>query len=493
MNNLEDKVKKALNLFNKKNYLEAKLILLELIEDPNVDKKVYFLLYEVFIRINDEKNAKKYLIKFIEFNTNNHVALNKLANLYLKERETKKAEKFYLKAINSKNDYLTAITNLAVYYQGIGDKENALKFYQIALNVSPKNLAVYYNINKIDKDFIEKEKIDFIDKTLKNEKLDSFNMASGYFLIAEDKKKKKLFSSEIENLKIAHKYAFDANLNSNKQSFHYWMNIMPKKYDKIKFSIEKEIPEELKNLKPIFIIGLPRSGSTIIESILSSGKKKILNLGETSLINWSIINTYTEIFTEGSIGEERLLKLDANLICGKLLKSLDNLGASNLKNKIFIEKSLENFFYIDLILKIFPKAKFINTIRNTHDNIFAIFQQFLSKVSWTHSLENIIDYMDNYLKIIGFFKQKYPDKILSVKLEELTDNKELISKKLYNFCELEWNDTALEFYKRKDLFSSTASNVQIRSNLYKYDREKYRPYKEFLKKFSHKYNWIDED
>ena len=65
----------------------------------------------------------------------------------------------------------------------------------------------------------------------------------------------------------------------------------------------------------------------------------------------------------------------------------------------------------------------------------------------------------------------------------MTNNKEEISKKLYNFCELEWSNKALEFYKRKDLFSSTASNVQIRSNLYKYDKEKYSDYKIFLKKF----------
>ena len=75
----------------------------------------------------------------------------------------------------------------------------------------------------------------------------------------------------------------------------------------------------------------------------------------------------------------------------------------------------------------------------------------------------------------------------------MINNKEEISKKLFNFCELEWSHKALEFYKRKDLFSSTASNVQIRSNLYKYDKEKYSDYKIFLKKFSDQYKWIEKD
>ena len=72
------------------------------------------------------------------------------------------------------------------------------------------------------------------------------------------------------------------------------------------------------------------------------------------------------------------------------------------------------------------------------DNIFAILQQFLSKVSWTHALETIIDYMDNYLKIMGFVKQKQQDKILTVQIEELNDRKELISKKLNKYSEIEW-------------------------------------------------------
>ena len=247
------------------------------------------------------------------------------------------------------------------------------------------------------------------------------------------------------------------------------------------FQLEKEIADNLKNLEPIFIIGLPRSGSTVIEAILSSGKKKILNLGETNLINWSVITT----------PKKRMSSLDSRLICSKLEIALGNLGVSISKNNTFIEKSLENFFYIEIILKIFPKAKFINTSRNIKDNILAIFQQFLSKISWSNSLEDILEYTNNYLKIIKFFKKRYPNKILSVKLEELTFNKEEVAKNIYEFCELEWDKKALEFYKRKDLFTSTASNLQIRNGLHSYDKNKYKSYQYLLKSFEDKYEWLN--
>ena len=160
------------------------------------------------------------------------------------------------------------------------------------------------------------------------------------------------------------------------------------------------------------------------------------------------------------------------------------------KDYIFTEKSLENFFYIDLILNLFPSAKFINCKRNLNDLIFAIYQQFFTKISWSHSIENILKYIDNYLKTIKYFKGKYPDKILDIDLKDLTENSIDVSKNIFDFCELKWSNTSLEFYKRKDLLSKTASNLQIREKIYKYDSAKYLPYKNFLKTYEDKYKWL---
>ena len=164
----------------------------------------------------------------------------------------------------------------------------------------------------------------------------------------------------------------------------------------------------------------------------------------------------------------------------------------NIKNKKFIDKSLENFFYIDAILKVFPQAKFINTFRNIEDNIFAIFQQYLTKLSWTHSIDTILCYIDNYLKVTDHFIKKYPDKIFLINLQDLTNNTEEMSKKIYTFCNLKWDNKALDFYKRKDLFVSTASNIQIRDRVKVYDYQKYRPYKQFLKSYLNQYDWINQ-
>ena len=222
----------------------------------------------------------------------------------------------------------------------------------------------------------------------------------------------------------------------------------------------------------------------MVEAILSSGNTTTKTLGESSIINGVIVTTHNEF------QKDENTKIDLNIINNKIFQIMSDRNLLNSKNKIFVDKSLENFFYIDIILKIFPNAKFINTFRNIEDNIFAIFQQSLAKLSWTQSIEDILKYIDNYLKIMKFYNKKYPKKIFLINLKELTSKPEEISKKLYNFCNLKWDHRALNFYNRKDLLISTASNIQIRDKIANYDHDKYKPYKHLLKNFVNKYDWL---
>ena len=148
-------------------------------------------------------------------------------------------------------------------------------------------------------------------------------------------------------------------------------------------------------------------------------------------------------------------------------------------------------YYIELILNMYPNAKFIHPYRNLTDNVFAIYKQFLPNISWSHSIENILLYIDNYLNTLDYFKKKYTNKILSISLKNFTENTESISKEIFEFCDLKWSDKCLNFYKRNDLFINTASNNQMRSNIEKYNDNKYEPYKEILNIYLKKYSWLN--
>tara|TARA_Y100001970_G_scaffold255289_1_gene331843 strand:+ start:6773 stop:8224 length:1452 start_codon:yes stop_codon:yes gene_type:complete len=482
MQNQQEIIKNVSSLIEKKKYLNAKDIMFNYLkksQNIKIGTKFYFTLYLIFDGLKETRNAKKYLEKCFKIDQNNHIVLNNLANIFLKEGNIFKAEKYYLKSISLKKDYLLAIINLAILYQNLGRLDESKKFYLKAIELSPKRISIYFNLSRIDNDFITTKKINYISNLMKNENIENSEMSHGYFLLAEHARKNKDYNLEIDYLKKANEYSFKSNLNANIQTLNYWKNIIPKRYNNFNFKNENK-KNELINIKPIFIVGLPRSGSTLVEVLITSGNKDIISLGESSIFNGIIAKKFSK-------DHDNLIDLEN--VNNKIFEIFENKDL-NLRNLIFLDKSLENFFYIDVIVKVFPKAIFIHTFRNIEDNIFAIFKQSLEKLSWTNSIEEILNYIDIYFNVIEYFKKKYPDKIYSIQLEELTDNVVETSKKIYSICELKWSEKVLNFYERKDLIVSTASNVQIRRDIYKYENKKYEHYKNLLKNFLVKYNWL---
>ena len=115
----------------------------------------------------------------------------------------------------------------------------------------------------------------------------------------------------------------------------------------------------------------------------------------------------------------------------------------------------------------------------------------LAELSWSHSLENILIYYNNYYKIINYYKNRFPNSIMDIDLEKFTNNSYHMSKEIYEFCGLKWNENVLEFYKRDNLHSKTLSFAQIRNEISKYNTNKYEPYLHLLEKYKTKFNWLN--
>ena len=189
---------------------------------------------------------------------------------------------------------------------------------------------------------------------------------------------------------------------------------------------------------------------------------------------------------------EKELVIKSNELEKFIYKKYKQFSSLSDKDLIVIDKSLENFLNIEFILEIFPNAKFLHCNRNLKDSVIAIYQSLLPELSWTHKIEDILYYINNYLKIINFFKKKYSEKILDISLEKLTNDKEKVSKTIYEFCNLQWDSKTLEFYNRTDLDIRTTSNIQLRTKIREYDYEKYKKYYYLFQNFSEKFNWISD-
>ena len=432
--------------------------------------------------------------QILKIDINNKKALNNIGNVFKEMGNYEKAVKFYEKSVLVDDSYQIAKINLAIIYHELGNLKKAEEIYKKIIILDKLNFSIYFNLSRINFDYFNKEIVNFIKKSVKTENLSNYNKASAYFILAKNEQIKNNFEGEIEYLKKGHEF-FCKSVSPKvfDQSITYWLKIIPKKFRKLKLVNDHYLGKKNKLIKPIFIIGMPRSGSTLVESIISSGEIKIPNGGETAVVNWGILKAIRDKIFKETINEDDLL-IDLKKISNDIIGRYENLNLLKLeKNYFFTDKSLENFFYVELLLKLFPNAKFIHCKRNNLDSIFAIYQNFLTKMSWTHSFKNILDYLNNYLFVTKYYEEKFSDKIYSLNLSDLTNDSVKISKEIFEFCGLKWSEQSLEFHMRKDLYSKTASNIQIREKIYKYDKNKYKIYKKYIKNFVEHYEWLKKD
>jgi hypothetical protein len=341
----------------------------------------------------------------------------------------------------------------------------------------------------LDVNFLKEDLFINLFEISKSEKLNLYQKGIIDFLFSKQAKINNENKKEIEYLQSSHKNIFDSNQSYNLSAQFYYNKIISKFYNKINI-IKKEHELEKDLLTPIFIIGLPRSGSTLIESILTSSEENLVSFGECHVFNMSIIKQIApKIYSEKFDNQKFEFIVNYKDLKNNISEKYSQF--SEIKNQKFIDKSLENIFNIEFIKNIYPEAKFIHTFRNPLDSVISIYQSMLPDLSWTHTIGDIIIYMDNYYKVLKYFKSKYPDVIMDINLEEFTENSENLTKKIFNFCELTWNKNILNFYKRKNLYSKTLSFNQIRSKVLKYNSKKYQPYFSLINKYKDKYEWLN--
>jgi len=424
--------------------------------------------------INQKKYKKAFYIisKILENNPNDFKANFHMGKYYYDLNNLDKSVFFFQKSNNLQQNNPNIIFNLALALQGMGRTEQAKKEYLKLISINSKNIRAYYGLFILDIKNITDEFSQNLQSIINENTTSLYEKSLINFIFSKLAKKNNELKKEIHYLKIAHRNCYESNLAYNKQSDHYYKNIISNYYNKFLFKNEfKEIPA-FNRQKHIFIIGLPRSGSSLVETIISHNAPNITSVGEFHGFNRSIL----EQVGENLYSENFKMIIDKKKFQNSLIERYNNFN-----NKIYLDKSLENFFNIEIILEFFPNAKFIHTYRNYNDAVIGIYQAMLPELSWSHRIKNIIQYVEKYNKIINYFQKKYPEKILNIELSKLSNQKEQETKKILEFCDIKFDDQSLNFDKNDKLFSKTFSFLQVRKKIQKYEDNKYEPYYYLIK------------
>ena len=431
-----------------------------------------FELGKIFIK---KKLFKKALIIFndiLKKDHNNVRAIFQLGKIYYESNDLNQSIFYFNKCNELQPKNSNVIFNLALALQGTGQINEAKEKYNELIKINPNDIKSYYGLYSLGIENITNELYEKLKQIRIKKNISIFEKSLINFIFSKIEKKKKNYENEINYLNLFHKQCYEANILFNNQSNFYYQNIISQNYKNIKFHNKFKPISKFNDNKHIFIVGLPRSGSTLVETLITHNSEKILSLGEFHGINTSILDQVSEkIYSKDFEIKNFKLELDEKIFQKNLIEKYDNL-----KKSLFLDKSLENFFNIEIILRFFPNAKIIHTYRDYKDSVIGIYQTMMPELSWSHKIQNIKNYIKIYQEIIEYFKKKYPNKIIDVELSKLTNKKEIETKKILEFCEIDLKKDFLNFDKNKNLFNKTNSFLQVRKKIKKYEINKYQPY-----------------
>lgn len=223
--------------------------------------------------------------------------------------------------------------------------------------------------------------------------------------------------------------------------------------------------------RPVFIVGMPRSGTSLIEQIIASHP---LVFGAGELRFWNNAAAKCDLRRlEASLDDDTIQSLASDC--------LNNLGRFSSSALRVVDKMPGNFNYLGLIHRVFPNARILHTRRHPIDTCLSIyFQNFDVELTYAKDLNDLAHYYFAYDRIMAHWKRVLPpDVLLDVPYESVVEDQEPWSRKLIEFIGLEWDDCCLDFHKTERKIG-TASNWQARQPIYKTSKERWRNYEKHI-------------
>ena len=231
----------------------------------------------------------------------------------------------------------------------------------------------------------------------------------------------------------------------------------------------------------VFIVGMPRTGTTLVERILS-GHSKVTSAGELHDFSSELVKEISRVN-----GGKPVAKAD--IVAASLQVDFAGLGehyiraareATDGSAPYVIDKLPFNFLYCGLIHRALPKAKIIHMTREPMDTCYAVYKTLFGQAyPFSYELDELATYFIAYRKLMDHWHKVMPEQILDVAYEDVVADPERQAKRLIAYCGLQWESRCLDFHTSKAA-STTASAVQVRQPVYSTSVQKWRNYEQQL-------------
>jgi tetratricopeptide (TPR) repeat protein len=467
----------------------------------------------------------------LQLNPNFPEGYNNLGNILKDLGRLSEAVENYEKAIDLKDNLVSAYDNLVSAYDNLGnalkelgDLDGAIRNYKRALVINPNFAEAYNNLGNALKDVgLLDDAVRCLEKAVNLK--DNLSVAYRNLSMV---KKYKLGDPQIEVIK--HLYAKAKPNSSDRKhvsfaltkvyedlkdydaSFGYLCEGNGLRKKELKYSIlsdrrlfsliqdafnliDKSVINdnvERAEIQPIFIVGMPRSGTSLVEQVVAT-HSQVFGAGELKAMGELVPSVFL-VSSEQGLDIKKIVIDDLVLLHNNYVEVLTSLGISE---DIVTDKMPLNFRWIGFILTAFPGAKIICLNRDPMAVCWSIYKHYFSSDGngYAHNLSDLVEFYGLYTNLMIFWHENFPGKIYDLNYELLTENQEEETRRLLEYCGLPWEDNCLDFHKNKRAVK-TASATQVRQKMYTGSSEAWRKYEKHLHPLLdglRKYGFIDEN
>ena len=433
---------------------------------------VWANLAQVFSVTGQLDKAKKSFKNILNMEPKNGLIWAEYGTVLTKLANYQEGKDAYLKALEFKPNSPRVHLSLGHVYKTMGEIDNSISSYKNTIFQNNLSGEAYWSLANLKTYSFSDNEIRDMEETLNGDMTDiersqmHFALGKAYEVMKDYDKSFKNYFKGNKVKKGLIKYSSDDTTQNTKKILEFFNQ------------------ENIKNLSksstndqdPIFVLGMPRSGSTLVDQIISShskvdGTQELPNIIKIAAeLNADEQSNYPEVLKE--LDDMQLSDLGKNYI-------LETAWARD-RAPFFIDKMPNNFIHIGLIKTILPNAKIIDTRRDPMDTCFSCFKQFFARGQlFTYSLEDLGNYYSDYIRAMNHWHNIYGKDILTVHYDNVINKTEETIRELIDYCNLPFEQECLEFYKSSRPVK-TPSAEQVRQPIYKSGLNYWKNYENHL-------------
>jgi tetratricopeptide (TPR) repeat protein len=394
-------------------------------------------------------------------------AYNNMGNALKDQGKLEEAIASFNKALSLKPDYADSYYNMGICLKDQGKLDEAIASYNKALSLKPDYAEAHRHLSSLVKYKPEDTQVTLVGEIIERNDLNEDDRCHLHYTFAK-------MTEDLGNLGTAYdNYVAGGKLRQKLLSYDFKQDEL--KFDKIKNTAPKlkefafNKPIEATNNTPIFILGMPRSGTTLAEQIISS-HSQVHGAGELPFLS--------RFGGSLSLGNQIINAENTLQMRNAYLNELEKVSNGC---QFVTDKMPQNFLHIGLLLKVLPEAKVIHVKRDPAATCWSNCKHYFSSkgLGYSYDLSDTVNYFKLYQDLMDFWDQQYSDQIYHLDYDKLTLDQEAETRKLIEHLELDWEDNCLSPQENKRSVR-TASQQQVRQKVYTGSSQAWRKFEPYL-------------